>query len=257
MMRSLIVPWVLCALQASATLRAGDVSALRIETPVLVADLDLGKLKGDLRQVGWSPDGKQLYVQTVEGNPASPKRRHYLFAVSGGALAGADAQPEWAADYWAYKSDRLAPGLESVAIDVEQKIENLKFGTGSPGAADRSSNPMGAENINSASNVEKAAESQHVNVVRLKVYGETISEFQNVQPIPGLTFSWGEEGTGAIAYTDEIGRLFLLDRQKHKRTVAGVKDALLPAWTNDGTQLAWVQKTGRKKYALMYANVRQ
>jgi hypothetical protein len=47
----------------------------------------------------------------------------------------------------------------------------------------------------------------------------------------------------------------LLDQRKHKHGVSGVKDARFPAWTLDGTRLAWVQKSGRKKYTLMYATV--
>jgi hypothetical protein len=69
-------------------------------------------------------------------------------------------------------------------------------------------------------------------------------------------FGWGPVGSGSIAYTDrEFGHLVLLDRNKHKQAVAGVKDALLPAWSTDGTRLAWVQKTARKKYALVWATV--
>ena len=62
--------------------------------------------------------------------------------------------------------------------------------------------------------------------------------------------------SGAIAYTDrEFGRLMLLDQHKHKQTVSGVKDALLPAWSIDGTRLAWVQKGGRRTYNLVWATV--
>jgi hypothetical protein len=32
----------------------------------------------------------------------------------------------------------------------------------------------------------------------------------------------------------------LLDQHKHKQTVQGVKDGLLPAWSTDGARLAWV-----------------
>jgi hypothetical protein len=88
------------------------------------------------------------------------------------------------------------------------------------------------------------------------VLGETVSEFQNTAVIPGLMFSWGPPGTGTIAYTDrELGHLMLLDRNKHKQTVSGIKDALLPAWSTDGTRLAWVQKAGRRKYTLLWATV--
>src|SRR5215467_3589519 len=78
-----------------------DVSAIKVGAPTTIAELDLGKLKGELRQIGWSPDAKQLYVQTVEGSPQSPKLHHYWVAIEGGAVLGLDAQPDWAEKYWA------------------------------------------------------------------------------------------------------------------------------------------------------------
>ena len=33
------------------------------------------------------------------------------------------------------------------------------------------------------------------------------------------------------------------------------KDAMLPAWSQDATKLAWLQKDGRKKYQLYVATV--
>jgi hypothetical protein len=45
------------------------------------------------------------------------------------------------------------------------------------------------------------------------------------------------------------------DKLHHKQVVAGVKDALLPAWTTDGARVAYVKKTGRKQYALVWCNV--
>jgi Tol biopolymer transport system component len=59
-----------------------------------------------------------------------------------------------------------------------------------------------------------------------------------------------------MAYTTrELGQLMLIDQHNRKQTVSGVKDALLPAWSTDGTRLAWVQKAGRKKYTLVWAVV--
>ena len=161
-----------------------------------------------------------------------------------------DRQPEWAEEYWRFKSDRSAPGIASLRIDVEQKMENVKVGTGSgrPDAA-------GSGNGDS---VQKSVEQQHQSVVRLTLVGEVVSVFMNERPIPGLMFGWGPEGSGAIAYTTrEDGHLMLLDARGHKRAVAGVKDATLPAWSTDGTRLAWAQKTGRKKYSLIWAAVTQ
>ena len=191
-----------------------------------------------------------MYVQTAEGDPASPKLRHYIVAVSGGAVQGLDTPPEWATAFWAFKSDRSAPGIFSVMIDLEQKLEKTKIGTGTgrPGAS-------GSDGPGSGIDISKTSEGQQENVARLVLFGETISEFVNERPIPGLMFSWGPALSGTIAYTNRDGQLMLLDQQKHKQTVSGAKDALLPAWSTDGTRLAWVQKTGRRKYALVWAAV--
>ena len=92
-------------------------------------------------------------------------------------------------------------------------------------------------------------------MIRLVLLDESVGEFVEARPIPGVTFSWGPESSGAIAFTDRTGRLMLFDQKLHKRTVPGVKDAILPAWSTDGSRLAWVQKSGRKKSALVWAPI--
>jgi hypothetical protein len=226
-----------------------DVSTLKVGAPAAVTELDLGKLKGDLRQVGWSPDGTELYVQTADGDQASPRLRHFIVAVAGGAIRMVDVPPDWATTFWAFKSDRSAPGIGTLMIGFEQKSEKTKIGTGSgrPGSGGPGS---------SGADAERSNDGQQQNIERLVLLGETISEFINERPIPGLMFSWGPNFSGAIAYTErESGHLVLLDSNKRKQTVSGVKDALLPAWSIDGTRLAWVQKSGRKKYTLVWAPV--
>jgi WD40 repeat protein len=239
---------LLAVLQASTT--AIDVSTLKVAPPTTIAELDLGKLKGELRQLGWSPDGTELYIQTADGNPGSEKLRHYTVAVAGGAVKPLDLQPEWASSFWGFKSARNAPGLASLQIDVEHKLENTKVGTSSGRPGEQAAGPGGG-NVS----IDKVAESQHQNVIRLTLFGEAVGEFVNQQAIPGLTFSWGPTSSGAIAYTEREGRLMLLDRNGHKQHIGAAKDALLPAWSPDGTRLAWVQKTGRKKYSLVWAPV--
>jgi hypothetical protein len=233
---------------------AYDISTLKVGPPITVAELDLGKLKGDLRRVSWSPDGMRLYIQTADGNPESPHLRHYWVPAEGGTVLALDAEPDWAQQYWSFKSDRSAPGIPSLMIDVEQTLETIKIGTGSAGAAE-GGDRTGGNTVMSPNNVDRAAQQQKQAVVRLKLLGETVSESVNQRPVPGLTFGWGPEKSGAIAYVDRDGRLILFDRQKHKRTVDGAKDALLPAWTMDGARLGWAQKSGRKKYTLVYAAI--
>lgn len=252
MIAILIVTAALSMSAAQAPAAPVDASTVKVGAPATVTELDLGKLKGELREVGWSSDGSELYVQTADGNPQSEKIRHYIVPIAGGAPKPVDAQPQWALDYWTIKSDRFAPGLRSLMIEVEQKQEKVRVGTGTGRPGEQAGGGAGTTPVD----IEKTAEGQWQNFARLTVLGETVSEFLNQKPIPGLMFSWGPPGTGTIAYTDrELGHLMLLDRNKHKQTVSGVKDALLPAWSTDGTRLAWVQKSGRRKYTLVWATV--
>jgi hypothetical protein len=227
-----------------------DATVIRAGAPVVVTELDLGKLKGDLRQIGWSPDGAQLYIQTIDGTPPGEHPRHYLVPATGGTPASVDRQPEWAQTYWAFKSDRSAPGVPTLMIDVKQTVENLKFGTGSAGAAD-GGDRAGGGTVMSGANLDRAAQSQKLTVWRFTLLDEIVSEFVNQRPIPGLMFSWGPRGTGVIAYTDADGTLMLLDQERRKQTIGGVRDAVLPAWSTDGEHLAYAQKSGRRKYRLM------
>src|SRR5262249_6521744 len=125
--------WLLC-LGVAALVQAGGalgVSTLHIGAPATGARLDLGKLKGELGELSWGPDGKQFYLQTIEHNG---KVAHYLIATDGGTITSVDKPPAWAAAYWKYKSDRYAPGIESLVIDVKQSYEKELYGTGSAGA---------------------------------------------------------------------------------------------------------------------------
>src|SRR5258708_24302766 len=121
-------------LQTSTFGTPADVSALKVGAPTIVAELDLGKLTGELRQIAWSSDASELYVETVEGKPPSEKLHHFTIPLAGGVPAPLEDRPAWPDAYWAFKSDRVAPGMGSPFIDVAQKYDALKFGTGSAGA---------------------------------------------------------------------------------------------------------------------------
>jgi len=233
-----------------------DVTKLKVGAPTAVTELDLGKLKGDLRQLAWSADGTQFYVQTVERDGKKDVPHHYVIVAADGAVTPADAEPAWASEYWSFKSDRYAPGLPDLVIDVKQNVENVKYGTGSAGGLDRVNGTSGENDKGgSADNVAKASQSQHVRVTSLVLLDQTIGKWADEKPTPGTTFSWGPAGSGAMAFVDEEGRLILLDKQKHTLRVANTKDARLPAWSTDGSRLAYVSKTGRNKYTLAWSTV--
>ena len=234
-----------------------DVSPLAAGRPVVVAEVDSSKLKGDVRRLAWAPDGTTLYLQSVEGKPPSEKLHHYSLQVAGGAPVPVEREPEWAARYWAMKQDRAAPGMPALVIDIWQGIETLKPGVGAAGVLDRQSSPAAVAGNNPS--VENLANGTHgdqpATVTRLKLVGEDIAVWINERPYPGARFSWGPPGSGALVYVGEHGELVLFDQKKRRQKVPDVKDAFLPAWSADGGRLAFVQKTGRKKMAIAWVPV--
>ena len=237
-----ILAWVLVS-------QSYDVSSFAL-VPRTAIELDLGQMKGELRQLGWSPDASQIYVQTAEGGPPNEKLHHFIVPSEGGALVAVEREPEWAQEYWAFKSDRTAPGIPSLEIDVKQTRGTTKIGTGS-GRPGTSTNSMADANENAA----MAAEVQRETTWRFVLLDQTIAEFKDTRPIPGLTFSWGPRGSGAIVFTDHDGRLTFLDQEHHRQAIANVKDATLPAWSADGARIAYAVKSGRRKYQLVWCTI--
>jgi len=184
-----------------------DVSKTTVGTPVVVAEIDTGKLKGEVRRLAWAPDGAMLYLQTAEGSPPLEALHHYSIAVAGGTISPLPEEPEWAARYWAVKQDRVAPGLESLVIDVVQGTENVKNGVGQAGVLDRESSPdavaRGNPSVDSLANGNMGNE--RAKVARLSLLGTDIATWTNERPTPGMRFSWGPAGRGALVYVGDQG----------------------------------------------------
>jgi hypothetical protein len=240
---------------AAAPQAAPQVSAMAIGAPHQVVMLD--KIKGEPIQMAWSPDGKQLYVQTGEktriGTFQNP--RHYLVTIADGKAKDVDAAPAWATDYQSWKSNKWAPGLHSMAIDISdekrtQRSVNAPMGGAlAKGGADATG--TSADDVVSAA---MTSQLQHVITLRLK--GETVGEYVDTQFVPGYTFSWAPETFGpAIAYGNPDGRLAVMDAKGDKKAVDGTKNVLVPAWSTAGDHIAFLQKDG-KKYAVMMVDVK-
>ena len=224
-----------------------DVTALKVGAPTVVTEIDTGRLKGEPRRLSWAPDGATLYIQTGEGNPPQEKLRHYTVVAAGGAVVPVDAEPDWAAAFWSVKQDRAAPGLPALVIEVDQRQETQKSGMAPAGALDRTGSP---ESTAGTISPDAGHGNQNARIVRLSLLGQIVGSWMNERVIPGTRFSWGPAGSGAIVFVGEGGRLVLFDREKRTQELRNVKDALLPAWSTDGARLAYLAKTGRKKYSL-------
>ena len=232
--------------------------ALVIATPTPIAELDMGKLKGEPSRLAWSPDGSQLYVQTLEGGFGRPgaKTYHYGFSAADGTKRDLQAEPEWAAAYWAQKSAQASPDGPALKIDLktEQRMERTTAVPQGGDLARGGASPAPGASVGDG--VSAAYASQNVTVHSMLLKGETVGEFINSVIVPGLTFGWGPKGTKKIAFAaPKTGRIVILDEQGKKQEVASSKDALLPAWSPSGDRLAWLERDGRKKFRLQVARV--
>jgi hypothetical protein len=223
-----------------------------------IADLDMGKLKGEPSRLAWSPDGAELYVQTLEGGFGRPdaKLRHYIFNAATGAREDRQVEPEWASAYWTAKSGQASP--DQPALRIELKSEQRREQTTSvPRGGDLA---RGGTSIGTGTSADDgltaAYNSQSVTVHSMLLKGETVGEFVNSVIVPGLTFGWGPAGSRLIAYAaQKTGRVVVMDDRGGKQEIPGSKDAILPAWSADGRRLAWLQKNGRGKFVLQVARV--
>jgi hypothetical protein len=209
--------------------------------PTTVVEWHGSQLKGTPSQLTWSPDSKQLCLQTLEGD-APGKPHDYLVTIESRTSQGLDVPPAWAAGYWTWKSTRMPPGHPELMIQVETVDKAGKIPTQS--LSDKAKLGM-MENAVAAQNEAGGSVTR-----TLTLKGETIGQYVNQPLVPGMTFGWSPEALHAVAFAKPDGRLAVLDLDGSRIDVDGTRSVLLPAWSPDGTTVAFIQKTGRRDYVL-------
>jgi lipopolysaccharide export system protein LptC len=252
----IITTIVTMALMAQASVKATHVSA-----PAQIGTINADKLKGEPTELAWSPDASKLFLQTSQRNGQGmiTNPRYFVMAAADAKPEPVAAKPDWASDYWSWKSDKFAPGSKTWALDVKED-ERTQSATAAPmGGALAKGGSAGAGS--NGTSVEEAtlhaSQMQRLHVFTVTLKGETVGEFVNQQFLPGYTFSWSPQPLGAIAYVNTSGRLVLMDQQGQKQQVEATKNVLLPAWSADGTQIAFLQRTGKNQYDLCVVKVTQ
>jgi hypothetical protein len=251
----------LLALQSGSSASA---EALKVGAPVAVAELDMGKLKGEPFRLAWSPGGKELYVQTAERDSvgAVKKARHYVIAAAGGGTPkNVEEEPAWAAKYWTWKSWKAAPGSPAFAIGVEERREIIKAsqaptggtiagmgGDAGAGATVGGGGPAGGGTI-------VLPEGQNANIRTMRLKGEVIGEWVNSVIVPGLTFGWSPASLNLIAFSSRNEDVVIMDEQGRKQKIDTAKMTRLPAWSDDGKKLAYVEQKDRQKFVLQIVDI--
>lgn len=249
--------------QAAASTEATRVV---VSPPTVVLELDTGRLGGDPYRLAWSPDGSELYVQVVKSDKSGIQAtKHFIVRrEQGAALKAVDAEPAWAAKYWAWKANRSAPERPTAQIEVESKQGIVRstaapmgggLARGDPGGGATGglgSTGTGASPEDVASS---AQQSQNVTTYLLRFKGEVVGEWVNQPVVPGLTFGWAPAKLGLLAFVNKAGRFLIMDVEGRKQEVPELRDARLPAWSEDASKLAYLAPVGKKKFNLMIADV--
>ena len=234
------------------------IATLKVSQASKVAELDMDKLKGQPSRLAWSDDGAQLYVQTMEGTFGQPgqKLRHYAVTLADEKRQDLPAEPEWASAYWTGKSGQTSPDGPPLKVELKSETRTEK-GVSAPMGGELARGGVGGETGTGAGDAATAAYNQQsIPVHTMLVSGTIVGQFVNSVIVPGLTFGWGPRGSKVIAFADHRnGRVMVMDERGEKREVPGSKDAILPAWSADGTRIAWLQRDGKKKFTLQVARV--
>jgi len=219
--------------------------------PLVWCTIDVGELKGRPAVLAWSEDRSELYLQVVEGQDASRlKWRQYLIK-QGQSPQAAVEQPGWVQEYWSWKSAKSFFGdpLMKIDVDVRQTLLDNLNGTSENKAVYLQPYITGEALLRS----KQSGGLQITSTLLFK--NKVIGRFIDEHVVPGYTFSWSPEDLRLIAFRSSTGRLVIMNGEGETQDVAGTADVLLPAWSDDGRLIAFLERTGRKTFSLIVVPV--
>jgi hypothetical protein len=205
---------------------------LNLTQPVQWTHFDTGELKGRPARLAWSEDRSEL----ERGKP--PR--------------GIDSEPKWVAPYWKWKSAKSFFGdrLMTITIDVQKRMLDNLNGTAANKAVYLDPYVSGQALLLS----KQSGGTEVVN--RLVLNNKVIGQFVDEQIVPGYTFSWSPEEFRLIAFRSPNGRLMIMNGEGETQDVSTTADVLLPAWSDDGQEIAYLERTGRKTFTVMVVSPR-
>jgi hypothetical protein len=251
---------ILAFVAAQAASPAIDARRIALSAPQAIAQIDTSRMKGDLSRLAWSPDGSEFYIQTIERDRSGgiKSMSHYVASATSKNLKSIDQEPPWASKYWSWKSGQTSPGAAAFKIVIDgprrEAVRATAAPTGGALAKGGGADPLAGTTV---ADVASAADQTQVKTIyALKLNGETLGEWVNEPVSPGVNYTWAPAPLHMIAFARrEGGPLVLFDDAGQKQELSAAKSAFLPAWSDDGKRIAWLEKKDKKKYDLTIAEV--
>ena len=259
--RTLSAAAVLALAAGAASLRGqtvpqtADPARLVVSNPVTLRDLGKAESRGVASRIAWSPDGAWLYVRMSTFDRWSNESvRHLLVETQGKRVQDLGDEPAWLPRYWNTKSGLASPTVASWRVKIDTREDHVRT-TNVP--REGNIGQHGDPGAGLDETVRKAANSsQRTQFEDYVLNGRVIASAVNDHVSPGRTFAWAPPPVALIAFVDAKGKLQLMNPAGTIREVKGAKKPSLPAWSEDGRRLAFVQSSAMSNCVVKVVDIR-
>ena len=224
-MRNIASPVVIVLLLIGPTLSA------QTAEKQLVMTITSEQLNGGLvSEITW--DGGALVLQGAFAKPSGElSAKYFVQPARGVAMEQREGHTEASARYWEIKSKPLSPtGIGRITTGKDEKLP--MYGIASQEQRMSDANDMGGTQV------------LHTIKLGNLLLHERVSR---IPPYDGELWGWSSPEINRIAYIDKKGDLWIAtaDGRNAQRVLSG--DFMLPAWSDDGTQIAVAERKNNGK----------
>lgn len=185
---------------------------------------------GMVSEITW--DGGMLVLQGAFAKPSGElSAKYFVQPARGVAMQERQGHTEASARYWEMKSKPVSPtGLGRITTSKDAKLP--MYGIASQEQRMIDANDMGGTLVNHI-----------VKLGDLVLYERT----SNIPPYDGEVWGWSSAEVNRIAYVDKKGDLWIAAADGRDRQLLLRGDFILPAWSDDGSQIAVAERKNNGK----------